>query len=67
MTEHNDRVKQHLDLRRPSVNRIADICQQALEHDHTWYSFRANVIDMLKHETRTLKMLEDSLSKHMGI
>ena len=65
MSNYTPQVKRHLDLRRPSVNRIAVICQQALEHDHTWYEFKDIVERMLKHETKMLKMLEHTLNKHM--
>jgi len=55
---HSEQVKKHLEIRRPSIERIAELCEQCLEHDSSWYEFRDRCLELLKKEEKMIKMLE---------
>ena len=53
----SDRVKQHLELRRPGIERIATLCEECLEHDSSWWEFKDRCIELLKKEEKVIRML----------
>ena len=56
-------IKQHLEIRRPSIERIAVLCEECLEHDSSWYEFRDRCKQLLDKEDKMVKMIESSCVK----
>jgi len=50
-------VISHLELRRPSIEKIKVLCEQCLDHDSSWYEFTSRLDDIVKRETRTIRSL----------
>lgn len=52
-------VKSHLELRRPSIEKIKVLCEECLDHDSSWGEFTKRLEDIVKRETKTIRFLSD--------
>lgn len=53
-------VTNHLEIRRPSIVRIKELCEESLDHDASWYEFVKRLEDIVDRETRMIKMLSST-------
>lgn len=51
------RNERHIKDRRPSIERIKNLCEECLDHDSTWWEFKNRCEVLLKYETNVIKML----------
>jgi regulator of sigma D len=49
------------ELSRPSIEKIAWICKQCLEHDSSWDEFKEQVQEKIKLEDKMIKMLSEGI------
>ena len=55
MTLMDEETKQKLELQHVSIAKIKIICEEAIEHDRTWWDFVIRLTEMVKQETRLIK------------
>jgi len=48
------------ELSRPSIKKIAYICEQCIDHDSSWVEFVYRVKETIKLETKMIEMLSKS-------
>ena len=53
-------MTQH-ELSRPSIEKIAYICKECLEHDSSWGEFKERVKEKIKMEDKVIKMLSEEI------
>ena len=51
----DQKVMEHLKFRKPSIEKIKIICDEAIEHDSSWWEFKDRVELLLKQETKLIK------------
>jgi len=54
------RVINHLEIRRPSIERIKTLCDECLEHNSSWWEFKKRCEELLKQESRIIEHLSDN-------
>jgi len=52
-----DLKMRHLDIIKPSINRIKEICEEAIDHQCSWWDFKVQIEEMMKKEEKIVKML----------
>ena len=58
-----DKVNRHLELRRPGIERIKELCEECLDHDASWWEFKDRCIELLKKEEKIIKLLSSGVAK----
>ncbi len=54
---NNRRKMRHLEIIKPSINRIKEICEEAIDHQCSWWDFKVQIEEMMKKEEKIVKML----------
>ncbi len=52
-------VERHSENTKASIERIKTLCEESLEHDHSWNVFYRNCKEMLNHEDSIVRVLSD--------
>jgi hypothetical protein len=60
---HNDpqAIARHISVRAPSMQRIVEMCNEAVANDWTWWEFKTRLQVALNTETREIRHLEKPL------
>lgn len=52
-----------LEIRRPSIEKIARICKECIEHERSWYEFKERIEQTIKEEDRFIKIFDEEYNE----